>query len=107
MRKRHIEIKNIPIPTLGKDEVMVKVMVRCTDLCKYTKLIGARICGTDLHNDLDGGVGDRPVREPLVIGHEYAGEVIAYGSGVTSHQIGDRVAGECPRVPLYVHILDE
>ena len=53
-----------------------------------------RICGSDLHNYLAGGVGGRPVTEPLVMGHESAGEVIAVGDRVTTHKVGDRVAGE-------------
>jgi D-xylulose reductase len=46
-----------------------------------------------MHGYLAGGVGGRPVTEPLVMGHESAGEVIAVGEMVTSHKIGDRVAG--------------
>lgn len=35
--------------------------------------------------------------EPIVMGHESSGEVIAVGDLVTSHKIGDRVASEpCP-----------
>lgn len=46
-----------------------------------------------MHGYLSGGVGGRPVVEPLVMGHESAGEVIAVGEYVTTHKIGDRVAG--------------
>jgi D-xylulose reductase len=50
-----------------------------------------------MHGYLSGGVGGRPVVEPLVMGHESAGEVIAVGEYVTTHKIGDRVAGTfCP-----------
>jgi len=52
-----------------------------------------RICGSDMHGYLSGGVGGRPVVEPLVMGHESAGEVIAVGEYVKTHKIGDRVAG--------------
>lgn len=46
-----------------------------------------------MHGYLSGGVGGRPVIEPLVMGHESAGEVIAVGEYVKTHKIGDRVAG--------------
>lgn len=46
-----------------------------------------------MHGYLSGGVGGRPVVEPLVMGHESAGEVIAVGEYVTTHKVGDRVAG--------------
>lgn len=46
-----------------------------------------------MHGYLSGGVGGRPVVEPLVMGHESAGEVIAVGEYVKTHKIGDRVAG--------------
>jgi NADPH:quinone reductase-like Zn-dependent oxidoreductase len=48
-----------------------------------------------MHNYLAGGVGGRPVKEAVVMGHESSGEVIAVGDLVTTHKVGDRVAGEC------------
>lgn len=51
-----------------------------------------------MHNYLHGGVGGRPMLEPIIPGHESAGEVIAVGELVTSHKIGDRVAVE-PGLP--------
>jgi NADPH:quinone reductase-like Zn-dependent oxidoreductase len=56
-------------------------------------LIITGICGSDMHGYLSGGVGGRPVVEPLVMGHESAGEVIAVGEHVKTHKVGDRVAG--------------
>lgn len=34
------------------------------------------------------------MKEPIVMGHESSGEVIAVGELVTTHKVGDRVAGE-------------
>jgi len=81
LRKREISVQPTPLPILQPDGVLVKV-------------VATGICGSDLHNYLAGGVGGRPVTEPLVMGHESAGEVIAVGEMVTSHKVGDRVAGE-------------
>jgi (R,R)-butanediol dehydrogenase / meso-butanediol dehydrogenase / diacetyl reductase len=63
-------------PAPGPGEVVVKV-ARCG------------ICGTDLH------IAEDPIfRAPpgTVLGHEYAGEVVATGSAVTSIKVGNRVA---------------
>ena len=50
-----------------------------------------------MHNYLAGGVGGRPVKEAVVMGHESSGEVIAVGDLVTTHKVGDRVAGKFPQ----------
>jgi L-idonate 5-dehydrogenase len=50
------------------------------------------ICGSDLHYYLHGGFGVVRVREPMVLGHEIAGEVAALGAGVSELAVGDRVA---------------
>jgi 2-desacetyl-2-hydroxyethyl bacteriochlorophyllide A dehydrogenase len=47
------------------------------------------ICGTDLHI-IDGEFPPAPY--PLIPGHEFAGEVVAVGTGVTGVRAGDRVA---------------
>ncbi len=50
------------------------------------------ICGSDLHYYYEGRVGDFAVREPLILGHEVAGEVVETGAGVSRVAVGDRVA---------------
>jgi L-idonate 5-dehydrogenase len=50
------------------------------------------ICGSDLHYYLEGGVGDFRLREPMILGHEVAGEVSAVGTAVTRVKVGDHVA---------------
>lgn len=81
LKKRSIVVRDTPMPVLQPDGVLVRV-------------IASGICGSDLHNYTAGGVGGRPVTEPLVMGHESAGEVIAVGNMVKTHKVGDRVAGE-------------
>jgi L-idonate 5-dehydrogenase len=58
------------------------------------------ICGSDLHYYFDGRVGDFAVREPLILGHEVAGEVSETGAGVTRVKVGDRVAVN-PSLPCW------
>ncbi|QUS36231.1 L-idonate 5-dehydrogenase [Falsirhodobacter algicola] len=50
------------------------------------------ICGSDLHYLLHGGFGPIRVREPIILGHEAAGTVLALGDGVTGLVPGMRVA---------------
>jgi len=58
------------------------------------------ICGSDLHYYYDGRVGDFALREPLILGHEVAGEVIETGRDVGRVKIGDRVAVN-PSLPCW------
>lgn len=50
------------------------------------------ICGSDLHYYNHGGFGTVRVREPMILGHEVAGRVVALGSGVSHLAVGDCVA---------------
>ncbi len=56
------------------------------------------ICGSDVHYYRHGAIGPFVVREPMILGHEASGIVIAVGAGVTSLAAGDRVCME-PGVP--------
>jgi L-idonate 5-dehydrogenase len=50
------------------------------------------ICGSDLSYYFKGRVGDFALREPLVLGHEVAGEIVELGAAVEGLRLGDRVA---------------
>src|SRR5512135_3883669 len=76
-----IELRDVAIPKFGRQDVLVKVKV-------------ASICGTDLHiYDWDRWAQGR-IRPPLIPGHEFCGEVSAFGDEVTSVQEGDFVSAE-------------
>ncbi|MFC6976720.1 NAD(P)-dependent alcohol dehydrogenase [Halomicroarcula sp. GCM10025709] len=79
------ELEERPRPSPGPDDVLVAV-----------RDVG--ICGSDIHYYEHGRIGDYVVEEPLVLGHESAGEVAAVGENVTGLAPGDRVALE-PGVP--------
>jgi len=77
-------------------------------------IVAGGICGSDLHYYHDGGFGPIRVREPIILGHEASGQVIAIGPGVTGLSPGDRVAinpsrpcGDCRwcRAGLTTHCL--
>ena len=71
----HLEVVEMPQPSIGPDDVLVRVRA-------------CGICGSDVHG-LDGRTGRRI--PPLVMGHEAAGEVVECGTGVTDLHPGDRV----------------
>jgi len=50
------------------------------------------ICGSDLHYYQHGGFGTVRIKEPMVLGHEVAGTVVAAGADVTKVRAGDRIA---------------
>lgn len=58
------------------------------------------ICGSDLHTYLFGNVGGIAAAEPLTLGHEAAGTVLAVGEGVKSLKVGERVAID-PATPCF------
>jgi L-iditol 2-dehydrogenase len=71
----HLEMVEMPEPTIGPDDVLVRVRA-------------CGICGSDVHG-LDGSTGRR--LPPLVMGHEAAGEVVECGANVSDLKKGDRV----------------
>ncbi|RCK50783.1 phosphoesterase [Thalassospira profundimaris] len=83
---------------------------------QVTVRIGAGgICGSDIHYFYEGGIGQIRVREPIILGHEVAGTVIAVSDDVNNVSIGQKVAlnpshpcGECEycKKDLQQHCLD-
>ncbi len=59
------------------------------------------ICGSDVHYYRHGRIAEYVVREPLILGHEAGGRIVAVGDGVDPARIGQRVALE-PGVPCRV-----
>ncbi len=55
-------------------------------------LAAGGICGSDMHYLSDGGIGTIRVREPIILGHEASGRVIAVGKNVDGLSAGDKVA---------------
>lgn len=95
---KDIRIDDIPEPAVAPGRVKVKVA-------------WAGICGSDLHEYIAGPIfvpvaAPHPVSgdvAPIVMGHEFSGEVVEVGEGVTRVRLGDRVViepilacGTCP-----------
>jgi D-xylulose reductase len=62
------------------------------------RIVSCGICGSDIHFYLNGAIGDYVVRQPLILGHEAAGEVVEKGEEVTDFAVGDMVCIE-PGIP--------
>jgi threonine 3-dehydrogenase len=75
------EVREVPVPQFGPDEVLVKVKV-------------AGICGTDLHIYDWNRWAQKRIKPPLVPGHEFCGEVAALGKNVRTVKEGDFVSAE-------------
>lgn len=79
------ELRDRDRPAPGRDDVLVAIH-------------DVGICGSDVHYYEHGRIGDYVVEDPLVLGHESAGEVVEVGENVAGLAPGDRVALE-PGVP--------
>ena len=76
-----LELRRVPVPEPGPGEVLIKVHKTA-------------ICGTDVHIYDWTPWSAEHVKPPMVIGHEYVGEIAALGAGVTGLSVGMRVSGE-------------
>lgn len=76
-----IRYDDIPTPEISADEVLVKVKI-------------SGICGSDVPRVLHNGAH----YYPIVLGHEFSGEIAKIGDDVKGFDIGDRVSG-IPLIP--------
>ena len=78
---REFRIVDGELPEPGPGQVQVRVAA-----------VG--ICGSDMHNFTEGGIGDSRCKYPMVLGHEPSGVVLKTGTGVTGVSPGDQFALE-------------
>lgn len=76
-----LELVELPEPTPGRGEVKIRVL-------------RTGICGTDLHIESWDDWAAGAVNAPLIPGHEFSGNIVELGEGVTSSEVGDFVSGE-------------
>jgi threonine 3-dehydrogenase len=74
-------LEDVPEPEMGINDVLIRV--RKTG-----------ICGTDLHIYGWDAWAQKTIPVPMVVGHEFVGEVARFGSNVSDFQLGDLVSGE-------------
>ncbi|EMM5120233.1 L-threonine 3-dehydrogenase [Providencia stuartii] len=76
-----IWMTEVPKPELGHNDVMIKIRKTA-------------ICGTDVHIYNWDEWSQKTIPVPMVVGHEYIGEIVEIGQEVKGFKIGDRVSGE-------------
>lgn len=76
-----LRMEDVPMPVIGANDLLVKIKA-------------AAICGTDVHIYKWDAWSQRTIKPPMVIGHEFVGEIVELGSSVTGWSVGERVSGE-------------
>jgi threonine 3-dehydrogenase len=76
-----LSLATVPDPKVGINDVLIRV--RKTG-----------ICGTDLHIEAWDPWAARTITPPLVVGHEFVGEIVEVGSNVSDFKPGEVVSGE-------------
>lgn len=76
---KDLRVEERAMPSPGAGEVLIRMK-------------RGGICGSDLHYYNHGGFGTVRLKEPMILGHEVAGEVAALGDGVTGLEVGQLVA---------------
>jgi threonine 3-dehydrogenase len=76
-----LELCEVPRPTIGLHDVLIRVHK-------------TGICGTDLHIESWDPWAAKTIHPPLVVGHEFVGDIVEAGSEVTDFHRGDLVSGE-------------
>lgn len=79
--ERGLWLEDVPEPRMDINDVKIRVLA-------------TGICGTDLHIYEWDSWAQKTIPVPLVIGHEFVGEIVEVGSNVTDFHPGDIVSGE-------------
>jgi L-iditol 2-dehydrogenase len=81
----NLEIREIPKPEIRNDEVLIEI-----------KAVG--ICGSDLHHYEHGAATGIPAVHqmaiPVVLGHEFTGDIVDIGGEIKGWALGDRIISE-------------
>ena len=74
-------LEEVPVPKTGINDVLIRVQK-------------TGICGTDLHIYKWDAWAQKTIPVPMVVGHEFVGEVVEVGSNVSDFHTGDLVSAE-------------
>jgi threonine 3-dehydrogenase len=76
-----LELREVPRPEISINDVLIRVHK-------------TGICGTDLHIEAWDSWAAKTIQPPLVVGHEFVGEIVEVGSNVSDFHPGEVVSGE-------------
>jgi len=79
--KPGIWMTDVEVPEPGHNDLLIKIRKTA-------------ICGTDMHIYNWDEWSQKTIPVPMVVGHEYVGEVVGMGQEVAGFNVGDRVSGE-------------
>ena len=79
--EKGIWLQDTPKPEVGHNDLLIKIRKTA-------------ICGTDMHIYNWDEWSQNTIPVPMVVGHEYVGEVVGMGQEVKGFNVGDRVSGE-------------
>jgi threonine 3-dehydrogenase len=74
-------LQEVSDPEPGPGEVLIKVL-------------RTGICGTDVHIYQWDHWAEQTIKPPLIVGHEFVGEIVGLGPGVEAYNVGDVVGAE-------------
>ncbi len=80
-REPGLWLEEVPLPSYNSNEVLIRVLK-------------TGICGTDLHIYNWDHWARETIPVPMVVGHEFVGEIVAVGSNVNDYRPGMIVGGE-------------
>lgn len=76
-----IWMERVPVPEPGPNDVLIKIRKTA-------------ICGTDVHIYNWDAWAQETIPVPMVVGHEFCGEIVETGQAARKYRVGQRVSGE-------------
>jgi threonine 3-dehydrogenase len=80
-KRKGLWLEEVPVPEIGINDVLIRV-------------IKTAICGTDIHIYNWDEWAQKTIPVPMVVGHEFVGEIVKVGSNVNDFKPGQIVSGE-------------
>ena len=74
-------LEKVPVPRIGINDVLIKIL-------------RTGICGTDVHIYEWDAWAQKTIPVPMVVGHEFVGQIVDVGSNVNDFHVGEIVSGE-------------